>query len=182
MPSMTSSRSASPTDFNSTVRNGGVNICARAFAASENMSPEVMGVLGASKCRRREGGDHCRPESDTDNASSLALWLWIPALASLGRNDPCRGSRPGNRAPAPSNRKQRRQCCIPRLDRGRSLFLERYWQIGPVELLVFEAVLDRRFHHREIGRDVEVARRVKRVMADFEQLAPRGAAFGLRDS
>src|SRR3954471_12686828 len=50
MPSMTSSRSASPTDFNNTVRNGGVNICARAFAASENMTPEVMGLRGAHKC------------------------------------------------------------------------------------------------------------------------------------
>ena len=38
MPSMISSRIASPIDFSSTVRNGGVNIWPRALKASSNMA------------------------------------------------------------------------------------------------------------------------------------------------
>ena len=72
------------------------------------------------------------------------------------------------------------QASRPGLDRRRLLLDGRQRQVGPVQPLVLEAVLDGRLHHGEIGRDVEIARRIERVMADLQHLAPRHAAFHAR--
>src|SRR5262249_23255799 len=54
-------------------------------------------------------------------------------------------------------------------------------QVGPVEASVVEPVLDGRLHHSEIRRDIEVAWRVERRMADFENVTPSRAAFHAGD-
>src|SRR5229473_117654 len=59
--------------------------------------------------------------------------------------------------------------------------LETRRQIGPVNLLVIEPALERRFHHGEIRRNIEVARRVERGMPDLENLPARRAALDPRD-
>src|SRR6266571_1824951 len=59
--------------------------------------------------------------------------------------------------------------------------LETRREIGPVDLLVIETTLERRLHHGEIWRNVEIARRVQRGMPDLENLPARRAALHPRD-
>src|SRR4029078_7889034 len=51
--------------------------------------------------------------------------------------------------------------------------------LGPLPPSVVEAGLEGRLHDPEVGRQVEVPRRVKRVMADVEDLAPLGAGVAV---
>src|ERR1043166_8213968 len=114
-------------------------------------------------------------------SSTIASLVSMDSGRAATRRPGMTGSRPRNGAPSPPRRKQGRERRVTRLDRRWGLFLGRQRQIGPMQLLVLEAILDGRLHHREIGRDVEVARRVKRVVTDLQKLAPRRAAFGFRD-
>ena len=54
-------------------------------------------------------------------------------------------------------------------------------QIGPIHELVVEILHQGRFDDFEIRRNVEIARRVKRGMANLQDLTPRRLAFELRD-
>src|SRR5574342_25741 len=51
--------------------------------------------------------------------------------------------------------------------------------LRPGDFVIVEAAGDRGFHHLEIGRDVEVARRVKAVMADVHDFAVAVDASGV---
>src|SRR5215813_4729492 len=197
---------ATAIDFHSTLRNGGVVICASALMAASSIVDLRLAEV-ASAARKHKGAPRddlmLRSASETSASRRMASGTAAPAavlrdgapqpgvrrLRLLWRllrtrsviveaeESACRSARRDAAAHPPHGyfrtfnlnfRNERSRRRRKRFER----FLKRIFafrhlrgrnrQVGPVHLAVVEAAFDRRLDDGEVGRDVEVARRVER--------------------
>src|SRR5207249_1166165 len=114
-----------------------------------------------------KAGTHNHKRSDIALPEVMESGLAPSARPGMAKRE----LRPRNHAALTSMRDLWDKGCVTGLDRRRNHFFHGWQrQIGPMQPLVFKSVLDGRLHHGEIGRDIEIARRVERMMPNLQQL------------